>query len=133
MELNKVPENTNFELSINSSLGCEDYSSNFNASNFGNEGVPHVFDIICSSGLIKTESIVLRVSSSTNKLHLVLGKYFDENLSFQLYTDKGELLENKKINEVSTVVEMDQLPCATYIIIVSEHNHTIKSFKFKKY
>ncbi|MFT6002336.1 MAG: hypothetical protein ACI95T_001096 [Flavobacteriales bacterium] len=122
--------------SASSSVGQSVYTTNSSTSGSAAQGVQHAFKISVSTGLKKANGITLEMSVFPNPtigvLNLSIGKYDKQNLSYQIYTNNGKLVESKKIRSIKTTIAMSHLSSATYIILISENNQTIKNFKIIK-
>ncbi len=129
----KIP---NEYLSISSSLGQGVHTSNSNELGNSKDGIQHAFEILCSTGLKKAEGIALEISvfpqAAKDRLNLSVGNYNIQNLSYQVYTNHGQLIENKNINRVNTAISFGRLSSGIYVVLISEYNQTIKSFKLIK-
>ena len=56
----------------------------------------------------------------------------NENIMYQLYDINGKLVENKKIKDNETSINMSNLVPATYFLKVMESNKELKIFKIIK-
>lgn len=66
-------------------------------------------------------------------LNLKIQQSQDNNLSYKLFNLLGESLINGKIISKSTLIDIDHLPMATYLLhIYSRSNQSIKTFKIIK-
>ena len=76
--------------------------------------------------------VMVYPNPSSDKLTLDLGNIKLSLLSYQLNDASGKLIENKEISNAIETIDMNNLPCATYFLKVSNNNNEIKSFKIIK-
>jgi len=71
-----------------------------------------------------TDFLQLKVDASTT--------FSIQSLSYQLFDIRGILLENKKLNDSETMIDMNNFVPATYFLKVIEKNRVFKNFKIIK-
>lgn len=101
------------------------------------EGVQQPYEISIVTGLEEVKGINLSVSAypnpTTDYLTLDVKDLELSSLTFQMYDMNGKLLQNEKITDNQTIIEMSNLVPATYFVKVSEGNKEVKTFKIIKY
>lgn len=117
------------------SVGQVAYTTNTGSNGSVAQGVQQPYEISTTTG-IEVADINLSLSAYPNptihSLTLDIGNYQDEELSYQVYSMKGELLEGKAVQEKTTIIGMENLPRAIYFLKVSGDNQIIKTFKIIK-
>lgn len=105
------------------------------------EGVQQPYEISVVTAIEEAKGIKLLVSAYPNPTSDYLILSIDENvksshdltlLSYQLYDVNGKLLQNQKITESSTNIDMLSLVPATYFVKVVQGNKEVKTFKIIK-
>jgi len=100
------------------------------------EGVQQPFEISVVTGFEEADEInllyVVFPNPTTDILKLKVENYENNNLSFQLYTMKGELLENNKLVGKITNISMANFVRATYFLTITDTQKRIKTFKIIK-
>ncbi len=56
-----------------------------------------------------------------------------QSMSYQLYDIQGKVLQNQKITDNRTSIDMNNLVPSTYFVKVIQENKTVKTFKVIKY
>jgi hypothetical protein len=69
---------------------------------------------------------------ATDFLTLTIGNMEFSTMNFQLFDISGKLIESKKIASTTETIRMENLPCATYFLKVTNNNKAIKTFKIIK-
>ncbi len=103
------------------------------------EGVQQTFAIATTIGE-EVDGISLDLMAypnpTSNYLTLQIENYTNQNLSYQLYDAKGNLIQNNVIVQVNTQIAMQFLPAATYFLQVVntgiDENQPIKVFRIIK-
>jgi len=122
--------------SVSYSVGQVVYNTNTGTNGSVAQGVQQAFEISVVSAIEETEDINLTFSAFPNPtndfLQLKVENETLKDLSFQLYDVQGKLLQNKKITENQTNIDMSNLVSATYLIKIIQSNNEIKTFKIIK-
>lgn len=109
-------------------------SSSTNASEA--QGVQQPFEISKYVVGIDETEIKLELVASPNPtdkiITLTIGNYNNEKLTVQLFDLEGKLIDGKKINLMSTIIEMEDLPASTYLLRVLDDNSVVKAFRIIK-
>jgi hypothetical protein len=99
------------------------------------QGVQQAYEISISTGVNET-SIHLELAVYPNPtkdfLNLTVKSEELESLSYQLYSLEGKVIEDKKVNENSTTIKMEELPNSIYFLKVTNNNQIVKTFKIIK-
>ena len=69
---------------------------------------------------------------TNNFLTLSIQNYDFTNLKFQLFDSNGKLIENNKVSDVYTQIEMNPYEAGIYFLEVTENSKKIKTFKIIK-
>ena len=111
------------------------YTNNIGTNGSLAQGVQQPYEIAVTTGVNET-TINLELSvypnPTTNNLQLKVESEALESLSFQLVDLRGKIIENKKVVEAKTSINMEALPKAIYFIKVTRNNQTVKTFKVIK-
>lgn len=133
------------------SSGGEAYGSNglisysvgqtvFKAQNGSNgsvlQGVQQAFEISVILGLDEAIGINLLMSLYPNPaidvLTLQVEQYSLDQLSYFLFDLSGRLLEEKKVQNNQTNIDLNGLPSSVYLLKIKSKNREIKNFKIVK-
>lgn len=119
------------------SIGQVVYTTN-NAPSIGSmaQGVQQAFEISVVLGL--EESLVdVQLKAFPNPtfdfLTLTIDKVELSNMNFKILDITGKLIETRKIENVSEVINMKNLPASTYFLEIDNNDKQIKTFKIIKY
>lgn len=119
--------------SVAYSIGQVVYTTNTGTNGSMAQGVQQPYEISVNTGVNET-AIKLEMSAypnpTSNNLTLKTEEY--ANLSYQLYDLQGKLIENKRIAANSTIITMDALPSATYLLEITNNTQLVKTFKIIK-
>jgi len=100
-------------------------------------GVQHPYEISVLTSIMETEGIDLNVSAFPNPVtdHLILRIDLNnyENLRFMLFDISGRIVQNGKVVNRETIIEMADLTRTTYILKVLEKEKEIKTFRIIKH
>ena len=69
---------------------------------------------------------------TTDIIYLKINESTFESIQYQLFDINGRLVENNKVSENSTIIQMGKYPDAIYLLKVIENNKEIKTFKIIK-
>lgn len=122
--------------SVSYTFGQVGYTSNTGIDGSVAEGVQQPFEISTVSGIEEAQGINLNClaypNPTTEFLFLKVDNYNKENLWYKLYDITGKLLENKKIVDKETTIDMIDFLPATYILKVLDTDKVVKTFKIVK-
>ena len=99
------------------------------------QGVQQPYEISIVLGLENNEislSMQAFPNPTVDYLTLSLSKLELSNLNFELLDISGKLIENRKITSTTETIRMENLPCASYFLKVSNNNKELKTFKIVK-
>jgi hypothetical protein len=120
--------------SVSYSIGQVAYTSVSNSNGSVSQGVQQAYQI----STLNTDEKIFNFSLSAypnptqDNLNLRVGNYRQEQLVYRLLDLGGKLLSEAKIQTQETVIEMQQLPNATYFVEVHHENKKVQSFKIIK-
>ena len=121
--------------SVSYSIGQLVYSTNAGTSGSVAQGVQQPFEIsavgIQEANQITLECLVYPIPT-TDFLLLKFENSPGTSLNYQLYDLTGKILENKKIKNRETRIEMCNMAPATYFLSLSDNQNKIKIFKIIK-
>jgi hypothetical protein len=128
---------TGTEGSVSYSVGQVVYTTNTASNGYSvSEGVQQPFEVMVVSGIEEANGINLSLTvypnPTTDKLTLSISEFEISNLSYQLYSIQGKLLQNEKITEKQTSISMSDLMPANYFVKVLQGNKEVKIFKIIK-
>jgi opacity protein-like surface antigen len=122
--------------SVSYSVGQIANSYQEGASGSINQGVQQPFEI---SVVLSTNdnfginlTMVIYPNPTTDYLNLNIDQYNGEELTFQLYDLLGRVISQNQITNNSTRIDMSGLPTATYLLMVSSGNTSVKQFRIIK-
>lgn len=120
---------------ISYSIGQVVYTTSVGTTGSIAEGVQQPYEIQTLSGN-DNFNISLELSAypnpTTNLLYLEVKESNFEAVHYQLFDFNGRLLESKKIDSITTSIQMEQYPMAVYLLKVLDNNIEVKSFKIIK-
>lgn len=100
------------------------------------EGIQQPFEILIPIGIDNDKGITLECLIYPNPVNrfvkLKIENHEIINLSYQLYTMNGLLLQNMKIESDETFIPMEDLAKATYILKITENGKTLNTFQVIK-
>lgn len=120
--------------SVSYSIGQVAYVSVSNTNGSVSQGVQHAYQI----STLNLEENVFNFSLSTfpnptiDNLTLRVGNYRQESLMYRVLDTEGKLVSEAKLQGQETVIEMHQLPTATYFVVVHHEGEKVQSFKIIK-
>jgi hypothetical protein len=102
------------------------------------QGVQQPYEISITAG-VKETTINLEMNvypnPTANYLQLKVDastSLSNQQLSYQLIDLQGKVIENKKVVEAKTSINMEALPKSIYFLNVTRDNQTVKTFKVIK-
>ena len=117
------------------SVGQVVYTTNTGSNGSVAQGVQQPYEISITTGVNKTFinlKIAVFPNPTANYLQLNIENEASQNLSFQLIDLQGKVIVNKKVVEMKTIINMEALPKAIYLLHVTKNKQTIKTFKVIK-
>jgi len=124
--------NSNGSLSY--SIGQVAYVSVTNANGTVSQGVQQVYEISTLNTEEHTFNFLLSVypNPTVSNLTLRVENYKHELLKFRLFSSESKLVSEADILSQETVIEMQQLPTATYFVEIHHEGKKLQSFKIVK-
>ena len=117
------------------SVGQVVYTANNSPSGTVSQGVQQAYEIFLI-GINETElnsSLSVFPNPILDNLTLQISDYNNEKLSYQLFDIQGKQLSNGQVTAQQTLIDMNGLPSATYLInVVNQENKKVQSFKIIK-
>ena len=116
-------------------IGQVSYTTNTGGNGSVAQGVQHPYEIFTSIGIEQTEinlELIAYPNPISNNLTLSVGNYNKEKMVYQLYDMQGKLLESKKVKNIITIINMQNLPVSTYHLNILYNNALIKTFDIIK-
>ena len=102
-------------------------------------GSQQPMEIFVVTGIVEAEGINLNLVVYPNPTTDVLNLKVDasttlsiQSLSYQIYDLSGSLLDNKKITDTQTIIEMANYSAAIYFLKVIDDKKEVKTFKIIK-
>ena len=100
------------------------------------QGVQQPYEISVVTAIENAEDIalesILYPNPTEGSIKLVIKSFEDENMRFRLYDMNGLLLQDKKILDKETVISLDNLSSALYVLKVIKDKLEVKVFKIVK-
>lgn len=122
--------------SVSYTIGQIDYKTHLGSGGSVAQGVQHPYEIYVYTSIEQADDINLSLTTypnpTTDYLTLQINNYDDSELIYQLFDANGKLLQNQKINENITLINMGNLATAIYFLKVFDKNREIKTFKIIK-
>ena len=120
--------------SVSYSIGQVAYGSVSNTNGSVSQGVQQAYQI--STLNLEENAFNFSLSAYPNptadNLTLRVGNYKQESLMYRVLDTEGKLVSEAKVQVQETVIEMDQLPTATYFVAVHHEGKKVQSFKIIK-
>jgi len=114
------------------------YTTNAGNAGFLIQGVQHAFEIFVITGIAET-GITIHIAAypnpTTDNLTLKVDPLTtpDTRLwSYQVYNMQGKLLQNRQLDGNETIINLDTLGPATYILQVTDGHKALKIFRLIK-
>ena len=118
------------------SVGQVVYTTNTGTTGSVAQGVQQPYEISVVTAIEEAKDINLSVTAypnpTTDYLTLRIDEFEISNLSFQLYDMNGKLLQNEKMTDTETQINMSNYVPSTYFVRVINGNQSIKEFKIIK-
>jgi hypothetical protein len=123
--------------SVSFTVGQVVYTSETGTSGSVAKGVQQPYEISVITEIEQAKELRLVCTAypnpTTNFLTLKVENYDEENLSYQLYDNRGILLGNKIITGKETVISMKMFISGIYFLKLTDNNKEIKIFKIIKF
>ncbi len=120
--------------SVSYSIGQVAYLSVSNSNGSVSQGVQQAYQI--STLNVDEKAFNFSLSAYPNptqdNLNLRVGNYRQEQMVYRLLDSGGKLLSESKVQSQETVIEMQQLPTATYFVEVHHEGKKVQTFKIIK-
>jgi Secretion system C-terminal sorting domain len=117
------------------SVGQVLYTTSTGTGGTSNQGIQQAFEIV-TLGNDSFPEITLSMSvypnPTTSIINLKVNDFNFENLQFILTDMAGKQLQFRKITEVETQIQMENLPQSIYFLNVSDGSKQLKTFKIIK-
>jgi hypothetical protein len=127
-------EVNNASCSLSYSIGQVAYMNVSNESGSLSQGVQQTYQI--STLNLEEKAFNFSLSAFPNptqdNLNLRVGNYRHEQLVYRLLDTEGKLLSEVKVQNEETVIEMRQLPNATYFVEINHEGKKVQLFKIIK-
>ena len=120
--------------SVSYSIGQVVYTSVSNSNGSVSQGVQQAYQISTLNVEENAFNFSLSVypNPTQDNLNLRVGNYRQEQMVYRLLDSGGKLLSESKVQSQETVIEMQQLPNATYFVEVYHEYKKVQSFKIIK-
>ncbi len=113
------------------------YRTNIGANGSVAEGVQQPYEISTVTGIEEILGIDLISSVYPNPtadfLTLRVEGYDNMDLFYQLFDISGRLLDNNKVKEYETMINMVRFTAGTYFLKITDNKQDLKTFKIIKY
>lgn len=118
------------------SIGQATYTENSSAEGRASAGVQQVYDIEETDG-VENASIQLKVTAFPNptaeNVWLKVSDFQGQKMRFVVVDNVGKVVLNDVILSEETEIPLNEFPSATYHLIVSDENSSLKTFKILKF
>jgi len=125
--------------SINYSIGQVINTTNTGTNGSVAQGVQQPYEISVISGIQDALDIILQCAIFPNPTTSFLTLKFDASdlsnvkfMSYQIFDITGNLLENKKVENLEEHIDMSKFSSAIYFLRVIQANKVVKTFKIIK-
>ena len=117
---------------VSYTLGQAAYTTNVSSSGTVAQGCQQPFEIFVMAGLEEAREInvefMVYPNPSSGLIKLTITNDEHDNLGFRLYNNSGILIQNKRITDRETFIEMGGLPSATYYLNIHDSDKELKTF-----
>jgi len=100
-------------------------------------GVQHAYEVSVLSEknqeISSNFEITVFPNPTMDVVNLKISNYDLQGLSYQLLSSTGQLLSKNILKEMTTPIDMDNLPSSTYFIKITQNKNTIRTFKIIKH
>jgi hypothetical protein len=111
------------------------YTTNSGANGSVAQGIQQPYEISTLVGLEVTEinlELTAYPNPTNNVIHLSIGNYENEKLSYQLYDIQGRKLAGESIKDNPTSIVLQDFSGSSYLLNVLDNNQLIKTFRIIK-
>lgn len=119
------------------SVGQVVYTTPSDYRNSNEQGVQQAYEVseIMEKDSLLQNNLELTVypNPTTDKLTLEIPNFNEENISYELITLTGQLLETHEINESTTALVLKNYAQGTYLLKIVNNQQPIKIFKIIKH
>lgn len=118
---------------VSYSVGQVVYQNYINSNGSVEQGVQHAYEIV-SAGLSQVKlnfKVDVFPNPTVDALNLTI-EQLQSNMAFQLYSENGQLIENRPIAELSTSIDMKNLAPGMYILNLLSNQEQVESFRIIK-
>ena len=122
-------------VSVSFSIGQVGYSSINGTNGTITQGVQQAYEIYVTTGIEETGinlSVLAYPNPVTNFLNLKIENVELSTWNFQLFDMQGKLLQNQKVTDNETQIDMSNYAPSTYFVRITNQNQLIKEFKIIK-
>ena len=120
---------------VSYAIGNVFYQEISGSGGFASQGTQVFYEITSTLG-VDQQNIDLQMSvfpnPVTDRLNLKIANKKIQNFSFELYDAKGSKIQNKKVFDQNTSIDMSGYPAGLYIFSVKDTDTVIKTFKIIK-
>ena len=121
---------------VSYTVGQVVYTTNTGTNGYIIQGVQQPFEISVVTGIKEAGDISLEFAvypnPATDFVKLKIENYEVKNLRYQLYDNRGSLLQDNKVEGNETSIIMSNLVPAIYFLKVTDNKRGIKTFKIIK-
>lgn len=120
---------------VSFTVGQIDYTTKNSSSGIVTEGVQQPFEILVITGIENTTvhlQAIAYPNPTVNQLTLRIDEAGYMSISYILTDLNGKILEEKKINAISTEIQTKELAMGVYFLKVVSDNKEVKVFKIIK-
>lgn len=115
------------------SLGQIDYSNSASATGSIQQGVQQPYEFFEEAGLFDIATIDFDVYPNPTSNQVVLTIDSDNtDLSFVLFDAQGKLIQQNEIDDIKTIIDMQNLSVGVYHLQLNQNEKTVQSFKIIK-
>jgi len=122
--------------SVSYSVGQVMYLNNIGTNGSVSEGVQQPYEIMELTDIEEFKNITLHAyaypNPTTDVLTLDIADYNISQLYYKVFDNNGRLLQNQKIVDNITQINMQYLPSATYYVNIYSKENQLKTFKIIK-
>jgi hypothetical protein len=120
---------------VNYSVGQIVFTTNTGSNGSVGQGVQYPIELLTlgiEEDIQLIASAIAFPNPTTNSVQLRLNLDEFNDLSFQLLDVTGKLIQDKKIEDISTQINMLDLPTAVYFLKIMRFNTNLKTFRILK-
>ena len=121
--------------SLSYTIGQVDYIQASGSGGTASQGVQQAFTITVLGNddfsSIELKAVVFP-NPTTNYINLIITNVVAEDLSYRLFDMNRRIISSHKITSQETIIPMERLASATYLIYVLDQNTQLKVFKIIK-